>query len=293
MKKKQGKYVYKSEKSRKLIFDFYDKAMKSLNVGYKYEYIDTSFGKTHVLIIGDCNKTPIFTLHGGNGISPLNIRLFLPLLKSFYIIAPDVIGMPGKSAPYRNITSKRDEYGLWILEILDSMNIEKISFVTSSYSSSMMFSLAKVAPKRIDKSVLLVPSGIAHGKILPMISKMAIPFMSYYFKPSVSKLDKIIKVMVSNSDDLWREFFDLMMSSYKMEMRAPKEYKKRDLQGFNSKILIFASNEDIFFPAKKVFDKAKMILEIEPETYLIEGLHLPSEETMSNVCNKITEFLMK
>lgn len=276
-----------------LIHSFYNKAMDSLNVSYKEEYLDTSFGKTHVLIVGDCSKRPIFTLHGGNGISPLNIRLFLPLLENFSIIAPDVIGMPGKSDPYRSISSKRDEYGLWILEILDVLNIDKISFVTSSYSSSMMFSLAKLAPQRIDKAVLLVPSGITHGRILPMISKMALPFMSYYFKPSVSKLDKIIEVMVSNSDDLWREFFDLMMSSYRMEMRAPKEYKKRDLAKFNSDVLIFASNEDIFFPANKVFAKAKMILKKEPNVFLIKGLHLPSDGTMSFVCNKITEFLEK
>lgn len=276
-----------------LIHSFYNKAMDSLNVSYKEEYLDTSFGKTHVLIVGDCSKRPIFTLHGGNGISPLNIRLFLPLLENFSIIAPDVIGMPGKSDPYRSISSKRDEYGLWILEILDVLNIDKISFVTSSYSSSMMFSLAKLAPQRIDKAVLLVPSGITHGRILPMISKMALPFMSYYFKPSVSKLDKIIEVMVSNSDDLWREFFDLMMSSYRMEMRAPKEYKKRDLAKFNSDVLIFASNEDIFFPANKVFAKAKMILKKEPNVFLIKGLHLPSDGSMSFVCNKITEFLEK
>ena len=33
--------------------------------------------------------------------------LFLPLLDEYCIIAPDVIGMPGKSDPYRNISSKK------------------------------------------------------------------------------------------------------------------------------------------------------------------------------------------
>lgn len=47
----------------------------------------------------------IFMIHGGNGISPLNIKLFLPLLKEYCMIAPDVIGMPGKSEPYRNLNT--------------------------------------------------------------------------------------------------------------------------------------------------------------------------------------------
>ena len=77
------------------------------------------FGKTHCLLVGDPEKPRICTIHGGNGITTLNLKLFLPLLEEYCIIAPDVIGMPGKSDPYRNISSKNDEYGLWIKEVLD------------------------------------------------------------------------------------------------------------------------------------------------------------------------------
>lgn len=290
MKKKQGQFVYKNQECMKKMIDFYDKAMNSLEVNYREEYIETFYGKTHVIIVGDENKTPIFTLHGGNGISPLNIRLFLPLLKEYCIIAPDVIGMPGKSEPYRNLNTKREDFGFWICEILDAMNINKISFVVSSYSAAMMLSLAKVSPDRIDKAMLLVPSGIAHGAIGPMMSKMMLPFIKYYFAPSEKALNGIIDIMVSESDALWSEFLDLMMSSYKMEMRAPKEYKKKELEKFNSSIVIFASNEDIFFPADRVFLKAEKIFETKPQTYLIEGKHLPSEATMRFVCENTIEF---
>ena len=71
-------------------------------------------------------------------------KLFLPLLKDFCIIAPDVIGMPGKSAPYRNISSRKDQYGLWINEVLNHYKVEKISFVVSSYSSAMFLSFANL-----------------------------------------------------------------------------------------------------------------------------------------------------
>lgn len=91
--------------------EFYDKALNSLNVNYEEQYIGTTFGKTHVLIIGDKNKRKLITLHGGNGISPLNIRIFIPLLEEYCIIAPDVIGMPGKSEPYRNLDTNKDDNG--------------------------------------------------------------------------------------------------------------------------------------------------------------------------------------
>lgn len=288
---KKGKYVYKNKESMDTMYAFYDKALSSLNVDYEEVYIDTTYGKTHLLTIGDKNKTPIFTLHGGNGISPLNIRFFLPLLENHCIIAPDVIGMPGKSAPYRNLNTNKDDYGVWIHEIIEYLKLDKVSFIVSSYSCAMMLSLAKIKPERIDKVIFIVPSGIAHGAIFPMMSKMAIPFMKYYFKPSNKTLNTIIETMVSECDELWSEFFDLMMSSYKMEMRPPKEFSKNELVNFYSPILIFASNEDIFFPADKVFSKAKQLFNGSIKTYLIDGKHLPSNKTMKYICDKTAQFL--
>ena len=120
------------------MYRFYDKTLASLGIPFSEKYIDTSFGKTHCLLAGDADKPRICTVHGGNGITTLNLKLFLPLLERYSIIAPDVIGMPGKSAPYRNISSRQDEYGLWLKEVLDAYEVEKISFVVSSYSAAML-----------------------------------------------------------------------------------------------------------------------------------------------------------
>ena len=87
---------------------FFDKTLASLGVSYTESTFGTSFGMTHCLIVGDPAKPMICTIHGGNGISTLNLKLFLPLLSDFCILAPDVIGMPGKSDPYRNISSSKD-----------------------------------------------------------------------------------------------------------------------------------------------------------------------------------------
>ena len=221
---KTGKFVYKNEDSMKKMHEFYDKTLASLDVPYSEDYFDTSFGKTHCLLVGDPEKPRICTIHGGNGITTLNLKLFLPLLQEYCIIAPDVIGMPGKSDPYRNISSKKDEYGLWIKEVLDHYKEDRISFVVSSYSSAMFLSFARMYPENVRSALLLVPSGIAHGRVLPMFGKMVIPFMKYFFYPSGKTLDAVIESMGGKGDSIWREFFDIMMFSYKMEMRLLREY---------------------------------------------------------------------
>lgn len=288
---KTGKYVYANETGMNKMHEFYDRTLASLNVPYVEDYFETSFGQTHCLLAGDPDKPRICTIHGGNGITTLNLKLFLPLLSEYSILAPDVIGMPGKSAPYRNISSRQDEYGRWIKEVLDHYGIDRISFVVSSYSASMLLSLAKNYPEKVDRSLLLVPSGIAHGPILPMISKMIIPFTKYYFRPSEKTLDAVIETMGGESDEIWREFFDLMMSSYKMELKAPREYSKEELGSFDEPLLIIASDNDIFFPADKVFEQAEKIFKGPLTTVRIGSKHLPSQEAMADICRQTAEFL--
>ncbi|MBR5401431.1 MAG: alpha/beta fold hydrolase [Treponema sp.] len=289
-KKGNRKFVYKNQDSLNKTLAFYDKTLAALGVPYSEDYFETSFGKTHCLLVGDKDKPRICTIHGGNGITTLNLKLFLPLLKDFCILAPDVIGMPGKSEPYRNISSRKDEYGLWINEVLNHYNEEKISFVVSSYSSAMFLSFAWRFPERVKSALLLVPSGIAHGPILPMLGKMVVPFIKYYSKPSEKTLDAVIETMGGKGDEIWREFFDLMMSSYKMEMKPPKEYTKKELATFKSPLLIMASPNDIFFPANKVFSKAKKIFTGPVTTVEIDSKHLPSDEVMVEVCQRAKEF---
>ena len=281
---RKGKFIYKDQESLNKMHAFYDKTLTALGVPYSEDYFETSFGKTHCLLVGDKDKPRICTIHGGNGITTLNLKLFLPLLKDFSILAPDVIGMPGKSEPYRNVSSKKDQYGLWINEVLNHYGEEKISFVVSSYSSAMFLSFAWRYPERVKSALLLVPSGIAHGPILPMLGKMVVPFIKYYSKPSEKTLDAVIETMGGKGDETWREFFGLMMYSYKMEMKPPKEYTKKELSAFKAPLLIMASQNDIFFPADKVFSKAKKIFAGPVTTVEIDSKHLPSDEVMVEVC---------
>ena len=125
---------------------------------------------------------------------------------------------------------------------------------------------------------------------MPMMKKMVIPFIKYYFKPSEKLLDSVMEAMGGKGDPVWREFFDIMMSSYKMEMKPPREYKAKELSSFTSPLLIIASERDIFFPADRVFKKAKEIFKGPVTTYTIDSLHLPSQEAMAGICKQTAAF---
>ena len=110
---------------------------------------------------------------------------------------------------------------------------------------------------------------------MPMLSNLVVPFIKYYFHPTVKGLNGVIQCMGGKDDEDWRRFFNLMMSGYKMEMRPPREYKKDELKCIRSPLLIIASDNDIFFPADRVFKKAKEIFECSVHCVRIKSKHLP------------------
>ncbi|MBQ1431767.1 MAG: hypothetical protein IIZ09_01585 [Ruminococcus sp.] len=56
MKNTKGKFVYKNEKCMRDMHSFYDKAMTSSGITYREEYIETSYGRTHIIFAGDEEK---------------------------------------------------------------------------------------------------------------------------------------------------------------------------------------------------------------------------------------------
>jgi hypothetical protein len=49
--------------------------------------VQTSFGETHVLVLGPQDAPPVVILHGGNTTSPLTLGWIMPLIESEYNIA--------------------------------------------------------------------------------------------------------------------------------------------------------------------------------------------------------------
>ena len=48
----RGKFVYKDQSSRDKMIAFYDRAMEDLNVQYREEYIETSYGNCELVLLG-------------------------------------------------------------------------------------------------------------------------------------------------------------------------------------------------------------------------------------------------
>ena len=138
--------IYKSEKGKEAILSLYDKQLARL--GHKYEdlYIDTSFGKTHIIETGTTSGIPLLVFHGGNATSAYNLLFCDFLMKDFHIYAIDTIGHPGKSDEI-SLSSGNYDYGKWVKEVIDHLGYEKISCFGGSFGAGIIAKTMCVAPE--------------------------------------------------------------------------------------------------------------------------------------------------
>lgn len=89
--------IYKSEKGKQSSLKLYDEQIKKLGMLYYDIYVNTSFGKTHLIETGNRSGKPLLVFHGGNSTTSYNLLACRFLLNDFHIYAVDTIGHPGKS----------------------------------------------------------------------------------------------------------------------------------------------------------------------------------------------------
>jgi pimeloyl-ACP methyl ester carboxylesterase len=282
--------IYKS-KGKTLITQHYDHYLKSFDFDIEQIYVDTSYGKTHILVAGPPEGKPIFIFQGGNCINPMTLSWFLPLVDKYRVYAPDTIGHPGYSDESR-ISAKDHSFAQWIKELMDYFNIESSAFVGPSYGAGIILRLATFMPDKIDCSVLVSPAGIRLGSKTRMIKDILLPLILFNSTSSQKHLNKITDTMSDYSmKEIDKKVIGDVFKYIRLEQEMPKLTTKEELLHYHSPTLIIAGKKDIFFPENRLNKVAREIIPnlIAFKTY--DMGHFPSEEYLIKINNDIVEFL--
>lgn len=172
------KSIYRNEQSKKAVWKLYDRQMEDLKIPYTDLFIDTSFGKTHVIECGNLQGKPLLVFHGGNATTAYNLKYCGFLLNDFHIYAVDTIGHPGKSAEV-SLSPRNQEYGKWAVDVIKGLGFHEMACFGGSFGAGILVKAMCVAPEVIKRSVLLVPSAIQNAPTYKSVS-MAFPMLMYW-----------------------------------------------------------------------------------------------------------------
>ncbi|MES7204583.1 alpha/beta fold hydrolase, partial [Cutibacterium acnes] len=123
--------MFKSEQHESNYMMAYNNTLSLWPVKYDSIYINTEYGRTHILVSGPEDGSPVILLNGFG----FSATMWYPNVKSlstkFRVYAVDVIGEFNRSIVMKHFREKND-YVNWLTELLDQLGIEKAHFVGHS-----------------------------------------------------------------------------------------------------------------------------------------------------------------
>lgn len=263
------KSIYKTSQGKEKVWALYDKQLKRIDAAYFDKYVSTSFGRTHIIETGNMQGTPLLVFHGGNATSAYNLLACNFLFDFFHIYAVDTIGHPGKSAE-TSLSAKNYDYGKWTSEVISAIGYDSIRCFGGSYGAGIIVKTMCVAPDKIKKAVLYVPSGIKNAPAINSISMM-IPMILYWITHNESWLKKCMLPMAITEDNITEDIYKTAKYSIdfcRIKAGMPSNVSQKYIKKYKAPTLVMAAEKDCLFPAKKVIPQAEKII-MNCTTYLL------------------------
>ncbi|MGA2505092.1 MAG: alpha/beta hydrolase [Anaerolineales bacterium] len=148
--------IYSTAAGETISMTAYDAALKNWPVAYEEVNVNTRFGLTHIVVSGPDSGRPVILLHGQEASATMWQYNVQNLSQGFKIYAVDTIGDIGKSQPIR-LPDNRDEYAVWLLDVLDQLKLSGVDLVGISYGGFLAINFAIANPNRVERIALLAP----------------------------------------------------------------------------------------------------------------------------------------
>lgn len=285
------KSIYKSSQAREEILLFYDQKAQSLNFPFTEKDVLTSFGKTRVLISGKEGGKVIVVFHAIHAGAPLTMECIKNLEKDYKIYAIDTVGQATKSAE-TTINPKDDSFALWADEVLEKLNIEKADFIGVSYGAFIIQKLIKHKQHKIGKCIFVVPCGFANSDPWSSLTKLILPQVKFQLTKKESDLRKFLRSFAPEDDKFMFEFQRAILKGMHLDYKRPPILQKKDVEGFSNPVYLIVADEDIFYPAQKCINQAKLVFQNVGDVHILKGSkHVPHNKYFEEIEKKIHEWL--
>lgn len=286
-----GGSIYKNPEAKEAIFTLYDQKLASLEIEYEDIYIDTFAGSTHIIATGDIQNPPIVLMHGVNAGAPVALEAIKGLNENYRIYAIDSIGQTTKSAETR-LDLKDDSYGKWLSEILDHLSINKAIFIGVSYGAFLVQKLMRYAPQKFEKTIFIVPGGLANGKFWESTRKLTFPLLKYMRTKKEVDLLQFLDAFYSEKDQSVIDLQKTLLTGVKMDYRRPPLVKKSDVKDLDTPVFAIFAENDVFFPMAKSLEQCQVIFKNFKGYYILKGSkHVPDKAMYSELEDQIKLFL--
>ncbi len=281
------KSLCKSHEGKKEILSLNDQKLNALKIDQKSLKVNTSFGETNIIVVGNPSNPPIILVHGSNACAPIALETYANLHKKFRVFAVDVLAQPNKSAETR-LSTKDDSYGKWINEIIADLKLESVTMAGFSFGGLIILKTLEYDESKIKEVYLSAPAYIVNGNPLKALFKVFIPMKRYMKTKNVKYVEKFLSHLFTARDEFAIEFLSKVFLEFKMDFTPVPVINASKAAAITTPITLFAAQNDILFPGKKMIKRTGKIFTSLRKSILLEhSKHVQNKEQNEQIEREI------
>jgi pimeloyl-ACP methyl ester carboxylesterase len=280
--------IYTSPEIKARFMEIYDEKMRDWPVPYEDVFVDTQYGKVHVVVSGPEDAPPLLLLHA-SGVASWSWKFNVADLSQHYrTYAIDLIGDVGKSefASLDNILKTGQDQADLYTEITTKLGVDKAYVVGASDGGFIGTNYALYYPERVEKLALFGPMGYAGA------TQAVLRIMFAQFFPLKPIQERTFRWAFSDNPELGAEFgewFQLTMTGYKPARVAPFPISAEERQSLQVPVLFVLGERDNLVGDPEA---ARALVQDIPNVRVevVEAGHLMGAEQPEQVNTLITGF---
>lgn len=264
----------------------YDATLRAWPVPRSTCDVETSFGRTHVHIAGPRTAPPLVLIHGMATSGAMWHGSVGDLSRHHRVYAVDTIGDVNRSRCTRR-PKHADDLVAWLIEVLDGLGLDRVHVVGISYGGWIAMSLARLAPERVDKLVLLSPASLMRTRLMCLVVCIAATLLPF---PWVIR--RFYSWMLRDEQKLHDPFVVQAMLAVRLAkigaLPVPKTLSVDSLRRIAAPTLLVLGEHEILYDACVAVERARATIP-RVETVLIPGAGHGLE--LCSVNTRMVEFL--
>lgn len=281
------KSLFKSATGKKEILSLYNQKLNELGIDYTYQVVDTSYGKTNLIVTGSAANPPLIIIHGSNGCAPIGLETYPNLSSKYQVFAIDVLAQPNKSAETR-LSMKDDSYGIWMNEVIDTLALNDVTLVGFSFGGLVILKTLIHNGDKIKEVFMAAPAYIVNGNPLRALIKMFIPMKRYMSTQNPKHVEKFLYEIFTDRDEFAIQYLSKVFIHFDMDFTPMPVITKKEAKAITTPITLIGAKNDVVFPGKKMLKRASKILPTVKKAILLEN----SKHVQNRVDNQLIEALI-
>jgi pimeloyl-ACP methyl ester carboxylesterase len=299
VERKYESEVYRSREGRHILHNLYRKLLLEMDVPVAERMVKTGFGDTHVMLYGHPEGKPVPVFYGEYALNPLAVR---PLVRGLdlnriRLMVPDPVGQVGFSGEKR-LSFARGEYGEWACQVMDALELPAAPAVGYSFGAGIALQLCETSVLRIERLLLVVPSGLTGVSISGMTG-----LIRKAQKENVlteEEVKKALQPVLPFPQEEVTNAVRMLFLHARTEKEAVKCFKKKSLRKLNAPVCVIAEKSDRLFPGEAVIRQALKVIPYVKDSHLLStgGSHCclfspDATEELAGCFDVMSDFLLK